>query len=102
MPRGRPLLLATLDEIVQRFLIVTHNKSGLISRTIAIAAAKRLIARNPQNNLGHIYLESSFWAKSLFHRMGLMKRIPTTGKTEIHSTGKKKLSDLLRTKLLRL
>ena len=42
-----------------------------------------MIARNPQLNLGHIDLDSSSWAKSLFKRMGFVKRMKTTGKVEI-------------------
>lgn len=48
MPRGRPLLLGSLDQIFQRFLMATCNKGGPISRNTTLATAKPPIARNPQ------------------------------------------------------
>ena len=83
LPRGRPLLLGSLDQMVQRFLLATRSKGGLISSTVAIATAKALMARYPEYNLGHIDLDSSSWTKSLFKRMGFVKRMSTTGKVEI-------------------
>ena len=70
LPRGRPLLLGSLDQMVQRILL-------------SISVAKALIARNPQYNLSHIDLDSLHWVQSLFRRMGFKKRIRTTGKVEI-------------------
>ena len=81
--RGRPLLLGSLDQMVQRFLLATRSKGGLISSAIAIATAKALITRCPEYDLGHKDLDSSSWAKSLFKRMGFVKRMSTTGKVEI-------------------
>ena len=63
--------------------MATRNSNGLVSRTIAIAAAKALLARKPQYNLNHIDLASSAWAKRLFKGMGLAKRMSTTAKTEM-------------------
>ena len=61
LPRRRPLLLGSLDQIVQRFLLALRSRGGVVSRTIAIATARTLIARNPQYNLGHVKIDSS-WA----------------------------------------
>ena len=83
LPRGRPLLLGSLEEMVQRYLLGTRRKGGLISSAIAIATAKALIARYPEYNLGQINLDSSSRTKSLFKRMGFVKRMLTTGKVEI-------------------
>ena len=58
LPRGRPLLLGSLDQMVQRFLLSLQRAGGLSSSAIAISAAKALIARNPQYNLSHIDLDS--------------------------------------------
>ena len=69
---GRPLLLGSLNEIVQRYLLATRSKGGLISSAIAIATVKALITRYPEYNLGHKDLDSSSWAKSLFKRMGFV------------------------------
>lgn len=85
MPKGHPLLLGPVDDMVQRFLMATRDKGGLVSRTIVIAAAKALIARHAQYNLSHIGLDSSVSAKSLFKKTGLRKRMFTTGKIEIPS-----------------
>ena len=85
-PRGLPLLLGSLDEMIQQYLLATRSKGRLISSAIAIA----LIARYPEYNLGHIDLDSSSWAKSLFKRMGFVKRMSTTGKVEIREGAKYK------------
>ena len=45
-----------------------RSRGRVVSRTIAIATARALIARNPQYNLGHVKIDSS-WAQSLFRRM---------------------------------
>ena len=69
--------------------MATRNRGRLISRTVKIAATKVLTARNSLYNLGLIDLDSCAWAKSLFKRMGLTKRMSTTGKTEITVRAKK-------------
>ena len=94
LPRGRPLLLGGLDQMVQRFLLSVRRTGGLVSSAIATAAANALIARNPQFDLGHIDLDSSSWSQSLFRRMGFKRRMRTTGKVEIPE-GAKKEAELL-------
>ena len=94
LPSGRPLLLGSLDQMVQRFLLSLHRTGGLVSSAVAISGAKALIARNPQYNLGHINLDSSLWAQSLFWRMGFKKRVRATGKVEIPE-GARKETELL-------
>ena len=94
LPRGRPLLLGGLDQMVLRFLLSLRGTGGLASSAVAISAAKALIARNPQYNLSHIDLDSSHWAQSLFRRMGFKKRMRTTGKVEIPE-GARKEAELL-------
>ena len=93
LPRGRPLLLDSLDQMVQRCLLALRSQGGVVSRTIAIATARALIARNPQYNLGHVKIDSS-WAQSLFRRMGFKRRMRTTGKVEIPE-GARKEAELL-------
>ena len=85
--QGRSILLDSLDEMVQQYLLATRSKRGLISSIIAIATAKVLIARYPEYDHEHIDLDSS-WAKSLFKRMGFVKRMPTTEKVEIPEEAK--------------
>ena len=78
LPRGRPLLLGLLDEMVQRYLLATRSKGWLISSAIAISTAKVLIDRYPEYNLGHTDLDSYLWVKSLFKWIGFVKRMSAT------------------------
>ena len=48
-----------------------------------------MIERSHDEHLKSIDLESSSWAKSLFRRMGLVKRTCTTSKPEILEKAKK-------------
>ena len=66
LPRGRPLFLGSLNQMVQRFVLSLWRTGILVSSAVVISAAKTLIARNPQYNLNHIDLDSSHWAQSLF------------------------------------
>ena len=91
---GRPLLLSSLDQMLQRLLLFPQKTGGLVSSAVAISATKALIARNPQYNLSHIDLDSSHWAQSLFRIMGFKKRMWTTGKVEIPE-GARKEAELL-------
>ena len=81
--KGRPLMLGSLDEMVQRYLRAYRSRGGPVNSLIVVSIAKVLIARNPQLNLDHIDLFSSYWAKSFFQRIGFTQRMKTTGKVEI-------------------
>ena len=70
LPRGRPYLLGSLDEMIKRYLLAP---GGLVLSAIAIATAKALNVSYPEYNLGYIDIDSSSWAKSLFKRMGFAK-----------------------------
>ena len=72
----------------------TYARGGPISTIVAVTVAKVLISRNPELELQHIDLDSSSWAKSLFQRMGFVRRMKTTGKPEI-PPGAKKEAELL-------
>ena len=87
------MLLGSLDQMVQRCLIALRSRGGVVSRTIAIATARALIARNPQYNLGHVKIDSS-WVQSLFRRMGFKRRMRTSGQDEI-TEGARKEAELL-------
>ena len=82
LKRGRTLLLGKVDEMLRSYLSATRHRGGLVSRSIAIATAKALIKRNPQFNLDHVLFGNS-WAKSLFFRMGYVRRAKTTSKVQI-------------------
>ena len=94
LPRGRPLLLGSLDQMVQKLLLSLRRTGGLVSSAVAISSAKVLTAQNLQYNLSHIDMDSSHWAQSLFQRMDFKKRMRTTGKVEILE-GARKEAELL-------
>ena len=71
-----------IDNLVQKFLIATRYKGGVVNSTIAIATAKALTKRYPLLEKDNIILGKP-WAKSLFKRMGFVKRRATTGKVTI-------------------
>ena len=83
LKRGRPLLLGTIDEKVKNFLFALRQKGGVVNTVVAIATAKALIERSKDEHLKLIDLESCYWAKSLFRRMGFVKRASTTSRPEI-------------------
>ena len=87
-------MLGSLDEMVQRYIRGYRSCGGPVNSLIAVSIAKVLITRNPQLNLGHLDLDSSSWAKSLFKRMGFTRRMKTTGKVEI-AEGAKQEAELL-------
>ena len=89
LPRGRPLLLGSLDQMVQKFLLALRSRGGLITSVVVVSVSKALIARNPHLMLDHIDLDSSSCEKNLFRRMGFKKRMKTTGKIEIPNGAKK-------------
>ena len=94
LKRGRPLLLGSLDEIVKQFLLTLRKIGGVVNTVIANATAKALIDKSADEHLKVLDLESSFWAKSLFQRMGFVKRVATTSRPEI-PTGARKEAELI-------
>ena len=76
--------------MVQRFLLALRSRGGVVSRTIVIATVRELIARNPQYNLGHVKVYSS-WVQSLFQRMGFKRRMRTIRKVKIPEGARKKV-----------
>ena len=85
LKRGRPLLLGTIDEKVKNFFFALRQKGGVVNTVVAmaIATAKALIERSKDEHLKLIDLESCYWAKNLFRRMGSVKRASTTSRPEI-------------------
>ena len=45
LPRGKPLLLSSLDQMVQRFLLSLFMTGGLVFSAVSISAVKALIAQ---------------------------------------------------------
>ena len=58
-------------------------RRGVISKAVVEATAKALIKHYPEYNMEHLNIEDSSWSKSLFKRMGYVRRLATTGKVEI-------------------
>ena len=81
-PQGRQLLLGELDGLVQQYILAASNRGNVISRNIAVSAAKVIMERYPRL-IGSVDIESSHWAQSLFRRMGFRRRQATTSKLEI-------------------
>ena len=86
---GRPLMLRTLDEKVKTFLHVLRRNGGVVNTVVAVVTAKSLIARNPDEHLKRLDLDSSYCAKSLFRRIGFTKQTCITSKPEIQELAKK-------------
>ena len=85
--RGRPLLLgSSLDRMVQQCLLELQSQGVHISSTVAVSAAKVIIAKNPQYQLDGIDLDSGCWAQSLFRRMGYTRKLQTTTTTTTTAT----------------
>ena len=83
-------MLGELDVMVQKYIRALSNRGAVISRTGAIAAATALLKKYPKI-VGKIDLESSSWAKSLFMRMGYVRRKNTSSKVEIPDKARKEI-----------
>ena len=84
--RGRPLMLGyELDTKIQSYLTAVRSRGGLVSQAIAIATAEAIIQNNPDEYSWYpdLDLHNSYWAQSLFRRMGFKRRTATTGKVNV-------------------
>ena len=88
-------MLGTIDEKVQNFLQIIRRKGGVVNTVVAIATATALIARSDQQHLKVLDLDCSSWVKSLFQRMGFVKRAKTTSKPEIPERAKSEAALIL-------
>ena len=86
---GRPLMIGKLDKQVQEYLHIYRKTGGIVNKVVAVATAKALIERSNLEHLKDLDLENSSWAKSLFKRMGFVKRAATTGRPDIPEGAKK-------------
>ena len=102
LKRGRPLMLGTVDEKVRNFLQIVRRKGGVVNTVVAIATAKALIARSDLPHLKALDLESSSWTKSLFQRMGFVRRAKTTSKPEIPERAKTEAALILHHQIVDL
>jgi len=76
--------------MVQNYLLAVSSRGAEISRASAVSAAKALLKKYP-NAVGNIDLDSSQWAKSLFLRMGFVKRRFTSAKVDIPEKARKEI-----------
>ena len=81
-PTGRSVLLGELDVMVQSYIKAVSSRSALVNSSLAIVAGKALIQKYP-NAVGNIDSDSSSWTKSLFKRMGYVRRMKTSPKVKI-------------------
>ena len=102
LKRGRPLMLRTIDEKVRNFLQIIRREGGVVNTVVAIATAKALIARSDQQHFKVLDRDSSSWAKSLFQRMGFVKRAKTTSKSEIPERAKSEAALILHHQIVDL
>ena len=81
-------MLGAIDEKVRHFLMIVRRKGGVVNTVAAKATARALIERSNEEHLKCINIEHSLWEKSLFRRIGLVKRTCTTSKPEIPEKAK--------------
>ena len=79
--------------MVQSYIKGLSNRGAVITWTIANAAAKALIRKYP-GVVGDIDVDSSFWAQSLFRRMGFSCRQKTSIKVDIPASAQKEIEYL--------
>ena len=82
-------MLGSLDAKVQKFFMALRAKGGVVNTVVAVAVAKALIEKSSDESLKVIDLDRSSWEKSLFARMGFVKRACTTALPEIPEGAKK-------------
>ena len=68
--------------MVQSYIKAVSSRGALVNSSLAIAAGKALIQKYP-NSVGNIDINSSSWTKSLFKRMGYVRRMNTSSKVKI-------------------
>ena len=84
-------MLGTLDKKVKTFFHVLRRKGGVVNTVVAVTTAKVLIARSLDEHLKKcLHLDSSYWVKSLFRRMGFTRLTCPTSKLEIVELAKKR------------
>ena len=94
-------MLGEIDQMVQTYIKAVSSRGGLVTRTLANVAAKALIARYP-NLVGNIDVDSSSWAKSLFKRMGFVRRTKTPSKVSIPDGTRKEIEFLFHHEIVSL
>ena len=86
----RPLLLADLNSMIQRYILGASIRAAVITRAGAVSAAKALLKNYPIV-VRNIDLDSSSRAKSLFTRMGFVLKKFTSAKVDIPDKARKEI-----------
>lgn len=100
-PVGRPLLLGEIDGMVQSYIKAVSSRGALVTSSLAKATAKALMSRYP-GAVGNIDVDSSSWAKSLFKRMGFVRRMKTSSKVNIPDGARKEMEFLFHHEIVTL
>ena len=58
LKRGKPLLLGSLDEKVQKFLVALRSKEGVVNTITAVALVKALIEKSSDESLKVLDLDN--------------------------------------------
>ena len=96
IPKAWPLMTGKLlEKQVQEYLYIYRKKGCIVNKVLAVATAKALIERSNLKHSKDLDLENSSRAKSLFNRMGFVKRAATTGRPDIPEGAKKEAEILL-------
>ena len=80
-PTG-PLLLGELDAMVQSYIKAVSSHGTLANSSLSVASGKALIQKC-RDAVGNIDIDSSSWTKSLFKRMGYVRRMKTSSKVKV-------------------
>ena len=81
---GRPLMPGNeLDTKIRSYLKVQEGGGGIVSQAIAIAEVT--IQNNPDEYSCYrdLDLHNSYWAQSLFRRVGFRRHTATTGEVDV-------------------
>ena len=69
--------------MLQTFLKNTGSHGGGVNTAVAIAVSDAFVERHAEQGLNRVQFRTCTWTKSLFHRMGFVRRARTTGKVKI-------------------
>ena len=90
---------------MRKFAIFCKSLEGrgvVVNTVAAIATTKALIEKSDQQHLKNLDLERSPWAKSLFQRMGFVRRAKTISKPEIPERAKSEIVLILHHQIVDL
>ena len=78
---GHPRLLGDdIDNKVQEYLHILRRKGAIVNSVVALATAKALIQQSQDEHVKAIDLENTSWTRSLFQRMGFVRKAAATGR----------------------